>query len=385
MKRTYNENLLHLIRSFKNGDGGVILEGSSRSGKTWSSIDFIIYLCKEFEDPQTIRIIKETYNSFKETLYEDFRRRLNDFGLDNPFERNKEINSFKIFNHTIRLMGADMPSKFHGAGSDFTYYNEMLDIPRPIFDQSEQRCRKFWWGDYNPYVSLHYVYDNVIPRDDVRFLKTTWESNPFISHAEQRKILSYDPNNKDNVRQGTADSYMWAVYGLGERMSRSGLIYQNVTWINEFPKDWDRIGYAMDLGFTNSPTSLSKVTTEGNNLFAECLIYEPTDTPDKLALMIKALGLQDTYIWCDSAHPIFIAKLNNLGLKILAIKKTPVMDGIGIVKGYKLHFVKNRNVQKEQENYAMREINGIVLDEPVKKHDHFMDALRYNVIVNFAR
>jgi phage terminase large subunit len=141
----------------------------------------------------------------------------------------------------------------------------------------------------------------------------------------------------------------------------------------------------MDLGFTNSPSTLSKVTTDGNNLFAECLIYQPTETPQELFELIRGLGLQEEYIWCDSAHPIFIGKLNDLGLKVLAVKKTPIMDGIAIVKGYKLHFVKNRNIQKEQENYAMREINGIVLDEPVKKHDHFMDALRYNVIVNFRR
>ena len=185
--------------------------------------------------------------------------------------------------------------------------------------------------------------------------------------------------------KGTADDYMWSVYGLGLRMSKSGLIYRDVTWIDEFPKDYERIGYAMDLGFTNSPTSLCKSTSEGNKLFSECLIYQPTETPEDLASLIKGLGLADQIIWCDSAHPIFIAKLNQLGCKVYAVKKTPIMDGIAIVKSWKLHFVKSRHIQKEQENYSMREVNGIVLDEPVKKWDHFFDSLRYNVLVNFRK
>ena len=48
--------------------GGVSLEGSSRSMKTWSSVDFIIYLCAKIETNCTINIIKETYSSFKTTL-----------------------------------------------------------------------------------------------------------------------------------------------------------------------------------------------------------------------------------------------------------------------------------------------------------------------------
>ena len=166
MQKIYNKNFLHLINSFKLGYRGAILEGSSRSGKTFSSIDFIFYIASLYTKQLTINVVKETYNSFKTTLYDDFSRRLNDYKQDNPFERSKEVSTFKIFNHKINFLGADKPSKFHGASADFVWYNEMLDIPRPIFDQSEMRCRRYWWGDYNPSVSMHYVYDNVIPRDD---------------------------------------------------------------------------------------------------------------------------------------------------------------------------------------------------------------------------
>ena len=79
------------------GYRGAGLEGSSRSGKTWSGIDIIIWLCLYVEtNGCTINIYRETYNEFKTTLYDDFKRRLDDFGLPNKFHDAEEIKSFKI-------------------------------------------------------------------------------------------------------------------------------------------------------------------------------------------------------------------------------------------------------------------------------------------------
>ena len=54
----YNKND-ELVRGFR----GAGLEGSSRSGKTWSGVDIIIWLCLFVEiDGCTINIYRETYN-----------------------------------------------------------------------------------------------------------------------------------------------------------------------------------------------------------------------------------------------------------------------------------------------------------------------------------
>ena len=95
----YNKNLLSLEKNYREGTRGVILEGSSRSGKTWSVLDFLIWICATHGDV-TINILKESFNSFKTTLYDDFRVRLSMFPhLDryNVFQRLKEVSSFKIF------------------------------------------------------------------------------------------------------------------------------------------------------------------------------------------------------------------------------------------------------------------------------------------------
>ncbi len=194
--RAINPNLKHLHKSRKKYRGA-ILKGSSRSGKTFSSLHFIIKLCAEAKSPITINIVKETYNSFKTTLYDDFNRILPNFGLYSPFLDKKEVDSFKILGSKINLLGADKPSKFHGASCDYLYFNEMLDISNDVFDQSEMRCRVFWWGDFNPKLTQHWVMN----RPDVSNLVTTWKDNPYISNAEKNKILSYEPT-KENIEAG---------------------------------------------------------------------------------------------------------------------------------------------------------------------------------------
>jgi hypothetical protein len=118
---------------------------------------------------------------------------------------------------------------FAGVSCDYFYMNEVLDIARSAFDASEQRCRKFWWADYNPKYTEHWMYDNVIPRPDVSYLKTTFLDNPHISQTELNKILSYEPTHPEdrhlaeelrrphptNITNGTADKFNWAVFGCG--------------------------------------------------------------------------------------------------------------------------------------------------------------------------
>jgi len=381
MKRIINPNLTYLHQSYKK-KRGVILSGSSRSGKTWSSVDFIVYLCSRVEENATINIVKETYNSFKTTLYDDFNRRLPDYGIASPFASRQEVTQFKLFGNKINLLGADNPSKFHGASSDYFYINEALDVSREIFDQLEMRCRKFWWVDFNPKLTDHWIYDRLQTRDDVGYLSTTFKDNPNVSDAEKRKILSYEPT-EDNIRQGTADDYMWNVYGLGLRSAPEGLIYQHVTWIEKFPENIEKIFHGADWGYTNDPTALVKLGIDGTNLYIQCLFYKPTQSSNEVIPVFKQL-VPEQSVWCDSADPGMISDLRRAGLKVFAVNKFhgSINYGISLMKKYKIHMVDGPELRKEQANYRWREIKGIRLDEPIDGFDHALSAARYAAISN---
>ena len=422
-QQLYNERD-ELIGGFR----GCILEGSSRSGKTWAGVDIIIWLCLYVEESCTINIYRETYNEFKTTLYDDFKRRLDDYGLPNPFHKNQEVKSFKIGKNTIYFLGDGK----HGGGCDYAFFNEMMHIKQSVFDQVEMRCRKFWWGDYNPSFTEHWVFEKILNRSDIGFIRTTFLNNlKHIAIGEKNKILSYEPwkpgsyivkdseilcYNKNtgkvepisktnippphptNISNGTADDFMWKVYGLGLRGAMKGVIFNYVEWIDEFP-DIAHI-YTNDFGFTTDPNSLNKYAEDDYNIWIEPMIYTPIETPDELADVFKTLGIKpntDQYtidgdmISCDSSDKYtgenkgtieMVRSLKNThGYNARKVSKTKsVMFWLNSMKSKKIHIVKNHlyaQVKKEKENYKMKEVGGVAINQPNDAFNHFWDSSRY--------
>jgi phage terminase large subunit len=400
-----------LLKGFR----GCALEGSSRSGKTWSGVDIIIWLCLivHKDTSCTINIYRETYNEFKTTLYDDFKRRLDDFDLPNPFHTAKEIKSFRIGKSTIFFLGDEK----HGGGCDYAFYNEIMFLKQQVFDQSEMRCRKFWWADYNPSVTEHWFFDKVLTRPDVAFLRTTYLDNiKFISFGELNKIKGYEPWESDsyvvrdgeiyyngevvtdknqpppnikNIEAGTADEFNWKVYGLGLRGAMKGVIFSNVEWIEEFPDMG--YSYGMDFGFTVDPTTIVKHAEDSHNIWLELLCYEPIETPADIAAYMEAIGIEkDIPITADSSDKHVSEKkgtiemvrgLRKFGYKVSKVSKTKgVMYWINSMKAKRIHIVKNQfysQAKKEKENYRMKEINGIAINQPNDSHNHFWDGGRY--------
>lgn len=405
------------------GYTGCILEGSSRSGKTWSGIDIIIWICTELETDCKINIYRETFAEFKDTLYDDFKRRLDDFGLPNPFHNAEIVRSFKIGKNKISFKGCDKLGKSHGAGCDYIFFNEVMHIPYPVFDQAEMRCRKFWWADYNPSFSDHWLFDRVEPRPDVGFLHTTFKDNPFISHTERNKILGYEPwkpgsyevkteglyyqgkliddenqppPHPTNIENGTADEYMWRVYGLGMRGSMKGVIIEHLKWIDKFP-DVAHI-YCNDFGFTTDPNALIKYAEDDKNIWFELLHYNPVETDSKLSELLEGTGVkrnENEYskdgdlIICDSSDRYagdngvveMVKGLKRKRWNAQKVHKTKsIMYWLGSMKEKKIHCVKNKlwkHVKRERENYKFKEVQGIMINQPIDKFNHIFDGVRY--------
>jgi hypothetical protein len=395
------------------GKKGVALEGSTRSGKTWSGVDFIIWLCTRVETNCKINIYRATFAEFKDTLYEDFRRRLDDFGIPNKFENAEVVKSFRIGGNVISFKGCDKLGKNHGAGADYVFFNEIMHIPEGIFNHAAIRCRKFWWADYNPSFSSHWFFDRVVGRKDVGFLRTTFQDNPFISPNEKKEItikepwqtgsyyvtpegeLMYNgspidsnnqpPPNLDNLE--TADEYFWRVYGLGLRGSMEGVIIDRIHWIDEFPEDMGYF-YGNDFGFSVDPNALVRYAEDENNIYFELLCYNPVETDDALDELYTELGIEKALpIICDSSdrfvseHKGVIEMVKGLRKKnwrAKKVKKTKsVMYWLTSMKKKKLHCVKNhlwQKVKTEQENYKFKKVAGIQINQPEDKYNHCFSA-----------
>ena len=389
----------------EHGVVGCVLEGSSRSTKTWGGIYFSFYLAliKHKDKGCTINIYRETYNEFKTTLYDDFKRALNLFGLDNKFDRNDEIKSFKIGKTKISFLGDGK----HGGTCDYAFFNEAMMIDQSVFDQVEMRCREFWWMDYNPSFTDHWVFDSVVARDDVGFLRTTFRDNKFISATELNKILGFEPweggtyevtkegdllylgepiTDKHeppphirNVDQGTADPFMWKCYGLGLRGAMDGVILDGI--------------YGMDFGFVKDPLAFGRYAQEGMNIYLELLAYHPIETPEEVDALLNALGIdKHSVIIADSSDQYKSEKHGAIKMVddlyndydwfgIDKVSKTKnLLFWLLDMKRYKIHIVKNKlykHAKKERENYIWKEINGQSLNTPIDDYNHFWDQARY--------
>lgn len=399
-----------------NGKKGIILEGGARSRKTYSFIDLLIYVCLYCVNNKTIIILRDTYNSFHTTLFTDLETSLDEFGLDNPFKRSTQVTQMKIRNNRIHFKGADNENNTKGAPSYLLYFNEMLTIPKIIFDNYIMRCSWMWVGDFNPSLTEHYVFDKVIPRPDVGHLRTTFKDNPQCPPGMLIEIMGYEPflpgsydiiddelwyNDKpidetnqppqhpENVKNGTADLFLWKVYGLGLRGAMQGVIFTNVRYIPEFP-DMGYI-YANDFGFTADPNATVKYAETETEIFVELLIYQPIETPELLDIQMQKVGVEKNIpLPCDSADKFkgestatveMVKGLEELGYEAFKISKTKsVMFWLLSMKNKRINIVNNELVQhakKEQQNYKFKEIQGILINQPIDNFNHFWDATRY--------
>lgn len=354
------------------------------SGKTWAVLDFILMLCAT-SNGLTINIIKETFAGFKTTLYADFAKRLDQVHEPNPFSTVQNISNYTLWGNKIAFLGADQAAKFHGASCDYFWINEALDVDQSIFDQLEMRCRRAWIMDFNPKLTTHWIFDKIEKRPDVTWLQTTMMDNPFIGIWEKRKIQSYEPT-PENIANGTADDYMWSVYGLGLRCAQTGLIFRNINWIEHFPDEVERIWFGMDFGYTVDPTALVKIAVNGNDLYLMECLYVPVENADVLHLIIAPI-VGSSIVWCDSADPQMIKDLQRKGLRAFPVKKFhgSIQHGIDVMKRYRLNIVSTPNFKKEAANYAWRSIQGIQINEPIDQFNHLWDASRYGCQMELSK
>jgi len=91
-------------------------------------------------------------------------------------------------------------------------------------------------------------------------------------------------------------------------------------------------------------------------------------------------------IYADAAEPQRIQEILVAGFNVRAADKS-VKDGIEGVQRFDMNILKgSENLMSEVDSYLWKEhVHGYQLDEPVKKDDHAIDALRYAVYTHWVK
>jgi phage terminase large subunit len=377
----------------------IVNEGSSRSTKTFSILQYLIMRCLERD--VRVSVCRAKLSWAKMTVIPDFKEVMKDhFCIWDENDWNKSENTYYFKNGSeLMFVGIDEPQKLHGKKQDYAWVNEAVEIEQPEFTQLLLRTKHQIILDYNPAFEQHWIYDKVIPRNDCTLIHSTYLDNPFLSPEIVNEIERLKPT-PENILQGTADEVSWKIYGLGERAAHKGLIYGKATLCKELPPIEDRKKhfFGLDFGFTNDPTALTEVVLAHGNLYFKQRIYKRGLTnivnrmnPSQPSIqgMFIELGIpRNVTIWADSAEPKSIADLRGCGWNVRPAVKGPdsVVVGIETILRHNI-FITEDSIDgiKEKNNYKWKEVNGSATNQPIDSWNHFWDAGRYGCIMEIRR
>ncbi len=349
-------------------------QGGTRSGKTFNILIWLVITLLRSEN-KVVTICRKTLPALKGTAYRDFLSILDMMELYNIANHNKTELTYNIGSNLVEFISLDQPQKVRGRKRDMLFINEANEITQEDWRQLTMRTNCKAILDYNPSDEFHFIYDEILTRDDCDFTRTTYLDNPFLSKAIVREIERYkevDPN-------------YWRVYGLGERGASEATIFKNFELTNRYDDIDAKEICGLDFGY-NDPVALvaiKKIDKEVPEIYAKELLYKTRMTSSEIVDAIKEnVKNKSIEIMGDGSRPEIIEDIRRAGINSIKEAdrgKNSVKDSINYLKKYKLFIDKfSLNLIKEMRMYKWRvQPDGRMLDDPVDLNNHAIDALRY--------
>ncbi len=361
-----------------------VIQGGTWAGKTQGIIINLIYQC--IQTPKDdITVVAETVPAVKFGALKIFKEVMEFTGNWYDEHYNATDRIYKFYNGSVIQFSAfDTIGKAKAAGKrKKLFLNECNYIPFLIAYELIVRTSGDVWFDYNP-NNPFWIQQEILGDEDVDFMILTYKDN---ETTPENKIREFDRN-----RERAKTSKYWAnwckVYLDGELGSLEGVVLQDWAIVDQAPSD-GLIGYGMDFGYTNDPTTLiACYVVDGVRIFDELIYQRGLTTPD-LARRMNDLTDSYTYTFADSADPKTIDELWQYGIKIQGATKgaDSVNRGISILQ--EEHFkvtARSTNLIKELREYCWdTDKEGNTTNKPVGIYNHCIDAMRYLAIERLSK
>jgi phage terminase large subunit len=345
----------------------ILLQGGTRSGKTYATIYFLIDFCLLYTGME-IDLVRDTFTALKATAWKDFKDVLLSLDLYHDKFHNKTDHTYELHGNIISYYGADTPDKIHGRSRDILWINEAHQFPQETIDQLFPRTRYRIIADYNPALGLEHWLDPYIEKHPP--LVTTYKDNPFLTQSQIEDIESRKSNQ-----------YWWTIYGSGERANRQGAIFTNWT-MGDFDNSLPYV-YGQDYGFSVDPTTLVKVAVDEKKkiIYADEKFYSTVGMgTNEIFEANKQATKPNELIIADSAEPRLIDDLRRKGTNIIPCEKGAGSVSAGITKMQDYQIVitpTSHNLRKELSNYIWNDKKAGI---PVDAFNHCIDPLRYSTM-----
>lgn len=363
--------------------------GGAGSGKSYFSADKFIFTMIGAPGHRLFAF-RKIQRTLKESVWRLLLARLSFWGVYDLCKFNKTDLTIEFINGSMILCnGLDDPEKLKSV-FDMTgaWLEEPTECTPDDLFQVDLRLRGETPGykqimySLNPISVMHHIKHRLVdnPPPSCTVYHTTYHDNRYIDPEYERVIESYKDFAPNKYR----------VYALGEWGVLEGLIYNPFTYLDKYPEIFDSECYGIDFGF-NNPMAVVHIGELDDEYYLTELIYRSGMTGSDLIAEMNDLEIpKGAVIKCDQAKPDTIEELVRAGwwgAKACEKGRGSVEAGIDFIQAKKIYTrSENININREMQSYEWRtNREGKPMDEPVKLHDHAMDAIRYGMWGTYGR
>lgn len=376
---------------------GIIADGSVRSGKTLlMSLSFILWSMTNF-NLEVFGMAGKTIASFRRNVLSKLKQVLVLRGFSVEEKRSENllwVGKNGIENYYYIFGGKDEASQdlVQGLTCAGFFFDEVALMPESFINQAVARCsveNSKLWFNCNPDSPYHYFKTDWIDQLDAKNLfrlQFELDDNPSLS----KKV-------KDRYRSMFSGIF-YDRYILGKWVLAEGSIYPmfspdaHVIDTQDLPYLYDSYYVGTDYGITNPMVFLLVGVKLINDIPHIYIIKEYYNTKDDGSKTDEAF-VRDYNDFVDGYHirgniidPSATSLINTMRQHGIPIRQAnnSVLNGISNVSSWlqqgRIHIHGKRcpNLLKEFGSYMWdAKKTKLGIDEPVKEHDHALDALRY--------
>ena len=353
-----------------------IIQGGTSAGKTYGILPILIDKASK-KGGLEISVVSESIPHLRRGALKDFIKIMQETNRWIAPNYNKSFLKYTFANGSyIEFFSVEQPDKLRGARRNILYVNEANNIPFEAYNQLSIRTSDEVYLDYNP-THEFYAHTELIPDADSDFIILTYKDNEGLSDSIVKEI----EKAKDKGLTSKYWANWWNVYGLGLVGSLEGVVFQNWEQIRVVPDEARILGYGMDFGYTNDPTTLIACYKLDNELIFDEVIYRTGLLNSDIKDLMNNHNVGHNVVYADSAEPKSIAELKRYGFYIKPTDKgrDSINYGINILQQYNFKVTKrSTNLIKELRSYTWdTSKTGERLNKPIDAFNHGIDAMRY--------
>jgi phage terminase large subunit len=350
-----------------------IIQGGTSAGKTFGILPVLI--SKAANKPLLeISVVAESIPHLRRGALKDFLTIMKSTNRYFDERFNKSLLRYEFGNGSyIEFFSADDSSKLRGARRDILYINECNNIEFEAYNELAIRTKREVFLDFNP-ANEFWVHTELKDEPDTDFLILTYKDN----EALDKRIVREIEKNRLKATTSTYWANWWRVYGEGLVGMLEGVVFSNWQQIDIVPPEARLLGYGLDFGYSNDPTSIIEVYNYNGQRILNEVCYQTglinSDIANKLQKNVIA--------YADSSEPKSIEEIRRTGQQIKGVTKgaDSINFGIQIMLSQKYLVTKqSTNLIKELRAYCWdKDKTGKTLNKPQGKNDHAIDAVRYH-------